>query len=383
MSEPNRRKRRKTVRSLPFVLILILICCFGAALILMFLPGQVENKFGAPSKDLSFFQRFQYSYRLYSSGEKLLVPQNPKGERILFLVNPSESVNSISARLEKEGLISSSDVFIDYLVYRGQDRCIRSGEYYLSATMTGIEIASKLCTSLGDRTKFSVLPGWRAEEIATSLASYDFSFSGTEFLAEVEHPSDIPDLSSPYNQYPSLEGFLFPASYPLDRDITVQAFVRNMIQQFDSSITNKMEKGFKKNNLNLYQAVVLASIIEREAVIDEEKPIIASVFYNRINNGMRLETDPTVQYALGYDSQKKSWWKVPLSLTDLQVNSPYNTYLVDGLPPGPICNPGIESMNAVAFPADTHYYYFRSACDGSGRHNFSETLDEHIQNACP
>ncbi len=383
MSEPSRRRRRKASRYLPALMILVFVSCIGVAIVTLILPGQVENRYGAPSKELSFIQRFQYSYRLYSTGESLLVPHNPNGERILFTVIPSESVNSIAMRLEQEELIYSQDVFTDYLIYRGQDRCLRSGEYYLSGTMTGIEIADKLCTSLGDRTKFSVLPGWRAEEIATSLASYDFQFSGAEFLAEVEHPGDIPDLPSPYQSFSSLEGFLFPVSYPLDRDISAQAFIRNMVQQFDSTLTNKMEKGFNRQNLTLYQAVILASIIEREAVIDEEKPIIASVFYNRINNGMRLETDPTVQYALGYDTQEKTWWKVPLSLTDLQVNSPYNTYQVDGLPAGPICNPGIESLNAVAFPADTHYYYFRSACDGSGRHNFSETLDEHINNACP
>jgi UPF0755 protein len=107
------------------------------------------------------------------------------------------------------------------------------------------------------------------------------------------------------------------------------------------------------------------------------------VFYNRLRENMRLESDPTAQYALGYILSQNSWWKNPLNLNDLKVNSPYNTYIATGLPPGPICVPSLAALNAVAFPAQTPYYYFRARCDGSGRHNFSATYDEHIQNACP
>jgi UPF0755 protein len=115
----------------------------------------------------------------------------------------------------------------------------------------------------------------------------------------------------------------------------------------------------------------------------EEQPVIASVFLNRLASGMRLETDPTIQYALGFDQAHDTWWKVPLASVDLGVYSPYNTYQNTGLPPGPICSPSLSALQAVAYPAQTPYYFFRARCDGSGLHNFSETYEQHLQNECP
>jgi UPF0755 protein len=115
---------------------------------------------------------------------------------------------------------------------------------------------------------------------------------------------------------------------------------------------------------------------------EEEMPLIASVFLNRLAAGMKLDSDPTVQYALGYNPGKETWWTNPLSLEDLQFDSPYNTYLYPGLPPGPIASPGLAALQAVAFPAQTPYYYFRADCGGAGKHAFAETFEEHIQNEC-
>jgi UPF0755 protein len=144
-----------------------------------------------------------------------------------------------------------------------------------------------------------------------------------------------------------------------------------------------MRTGFQRQGLNVYRAVILASIVSREAIIEDEMPMIASVFYNRLASGGKLDSDPTVQYALGYNQEQKTWWTNPLSLADLEIDSRYNTYKYPGLPPGPIANPGLEALKAVAFPAQTPYYYFRAACDGSGRHLFAETFEEHLGNACP
>jgi UPF0755 protein len=144
-----------------------------------------------------------------------------------------------------------------------------------------------------------------------------------------------------------------------------------------------MRQGFQKQGLSLYQAVTLASLVEKEAIIPDEQPVIASVFYNRLAAGMRLESDPTVQYALGYNQDMKTWWTNPLTSDDLLVDSPYNTYAVAGLPPGPITSPGLSALQAVAEPATTGYYFFRARCDGTHRHVFAVTLDEQIQNACP
>lgn len=133
--------------------------------------------------------------------------------------------------------------------------------------------------------------------------------------------------------------------------------------------------------MSVYQAVTLASIVEREAVIPDERPLIASVFLNRLRKGMYLNADPTVQYALGYQKQGHTWWKRPLLLEDLDVDSPYNTYRHPGLPPGPICNPGLDSLKAVANPAHTDYYYFvANDVAGDGSHVFAKTLEEHQAN---
>jgi len=144
-----------------------------------------------------------------------------------------------------------------------------------------------------------------------------------------------------------------------------------------------MRNGFEKQGLTVYQAVTLASIVEREAVHDDEKPLIASVYLNRIRIGMKLDADPTVQYALGYNFGQGTWWTNPLSLDNLQYDSPYNTYMYASLPPAPISNPSLEALQAVAFPVETTYYFFRAKCDGSGYHFFAETFEEHLQNACP
>ena len=153
-----------------------------------------------------------------------------------------------------------------------------------------------------------------------------------------------------------------------------------MLNNFALNLRSDLRAGFSRQGLEVYQAVILASIVQREAVVADEQPIIASVFLNRLRVGMRLQTDPTVQYAIGYDPL---WWKSPLALADLEVISPYNTYLVDGLPPAPIASPTLGALQAVAAPAQTPYYYFRARCDGSGLHTFAETYEAHLQNACP
>jgi UPF0755 protein len=147
-------------------------------------------------------------------------------------------------------------------------------------------------------------------------------------------------------------------------------------------MTAELREGFARQGLTVYQGVTLASLVQREAVEAEEQPIIASVFLNRLNAGMKLDSDPTVQYALGYNPVQQTWWTNPLSAVDLQIDSTYNTYARVGLPPGPIASPGSEALRAVAYPSQTPYYFFRAQCDGSGLHFFAETLEEHIANGC-
>jgi UPF0755 protein len=189
-------------------------------------------------------------------------------------------------------------------------------------------------------------------------------------------PPGFPHLSN-------LQGFLMPGQYQIKRGISAHDLAGLFVKRFDEMVTPELRDAYANQKLDLAQAVTLASMVQREAMVTDEQPIIASVFYNRLANGMKLDSDPTVQYALGYDEGKQTWWKNPLTQSDLQIDSRYNTYIYPELPPGPIANAGISALRAVAYPAQTGYFYFRAKCDGSGRHAFSTTYEEHLQNACP
>ncbi len=223
------------------------------------------------------------------------------------------------------------------------------------------------------------------EEIAAALPTSGLKVSADEFLDLVNHPvtAVLPDELPPdMTSVPSLEGFLMPGTYEISRDITAQELVKLFYDRFNQNVTPDIREGFANQGLTLVEGVTLASIVQHEAVLEAEQPKIASVFYNRLADQMKLDSDPTVQYALGYDEQQKTWWKNPLTIADLQINSRYNTYIYPGLPPGPIANPGLAALRATAFPAQTDFYYFRALCDGSSRHAFAKTYEEHLKNAC-
>jgi UPF0755 protein len=228
---------------------------------------------------------------------------------------------------------------------------------------------------------FVVLPGWRLEEIAESLPTSGLPVTADEFLRAAKSPPRHFDFLAGAS---TVEGFLFPDSYIFSRTISsAEEMIADMLRNFSAHLTPDLRDRFERQGLTVYQAVTLASMVEREAVQDEEQALIASVYLNRYKIGMKLDADPTVQYAIGYNFLQQTWWTNPLSLLDLQVNSVYNTYKYEGLPPTPIANPGLAALRAVAFPEETPYLFFRARCDGSGFHEFSETFDEHLQNACP
>jgi UPF0755 protein len=217
------------------------------------------------------------------------------------------------------------------------------------------------------------------EEIAAALPTSGLSITPEEFLTTARSPMGGYDY---LDGATTTEGFLFPDSYIVGRNATAHEMVNTFVRTFGLRLLPDLRNGFVLQNLTIYQAVTLASTVEREAVQNEERPLIASVYLNRFHLGMKLDADPTVQYAYGYDYLGRTWWKNPLDLQDLQFDSPYNTYLYAGLPPAPIANPSLEALQAVAFPAQTNYYFFRAKCDGSGYHDFSETFEEHLGNGC-
>ncbi len=371
-------KSRKSC--LPFIFMLGSFFLLVLVAVAAYLPQAARESFGEPSPNLTLWQRFSYGFQLVWNSGDLTQPFDLAGADQLFVIQPGESVVSISERLESVGLIRSARSFRIYLLWTGLDTIIQTGTYRISPSLNGLEIAQMLKSTTLTEVTFTVLPGWRMEEIAATLPTSGLSISPEEFLSAASVPAE------PLGLIPagaSAEGFLFPDTYILPRATTANQLVSTLLQGFGSHLPQDYIAAFSSHGLTLYQAVTLASIIQREAMVEEEMPLIASVFYNRLAVGMKLQTDPTIQYALGYNSAQGTWWTNPLSGSDLLFDSLYNTYLYPGLPPGPISNPDLAALEAVAYPAESPYYYFQARCDGSGLHNFAETLEQHQQNNCP
>ncbi len=356
--------------------LLVFVCFF---LILFTIPSQAARVYGPPASGLTFSQRIEYSARLLWYDGLLTRPLDVSGAEQSFTISIGESVTSMALNLQRSGIIRDAAAFRAYLIYSGLDTSIQAGEYKLSPAMSAIDIAHELQDATATEIPFRVLAGWRVEEIAASIPTSGLSFTPDEFLALAQSPSNEFDFLAGAR---NLEGFLYPDSYIFPRNMTAAEFVEALVRNFVLHLSPDLTNAFSQKGLTVYQAVTLASIVEREAVHDEEKPLIASVYLNRMNIGMKLDADPTVQYAMGYDFGTGKWWKSPLNLEDLQYDSYFNTYLYAGLPPTPIANPSLDSLNAVAFPAEATYYYFRAKCDGSGYHVFAETFDEQLANGC-
>ena len=355
---------------------LVLACLF---LTLGYFPSQATRIYGPPSSSLGLLERIQYSALLLWYDGLLTRPVDTTGTEQSFTIETGESVDSIANHLQIVGLIRDAESFRAYLVYSGLDTSIQAGEYKLSAAMSAIDVAHELQDATPEDVTFVILPGWRIEEIAASLSTSGLSITPEEFISAAQiPPGGFVFLSGAT----TTEGFLHPDSYLIHRGTSADQMIQEFVRNFGLRLSSDVRSAIDRQGLTIYQAVTLASLVEREAVHDEEKPLIASVFLNRLEIGMKLDSDPTVQYALGYDIFAQTWWKNPLSLVDLQFNSPFNTYIHGGLPPAPIANPSLESLRAVAFPAETEYYFFRAKCDGSGYHSFAENFEEHLLNAC-
>lgn len=365
-------------------LILTFFCLAAAGLFYLAIdiPRRAQADFGAPNSQLSQVQQFLYAFRIVTEKNDLLTSLVFSTEERDFEIAQGESANSVAYRLEREGFIRNYEAFRNFMVYSGLDTSIQAGSYRLSPGWTALQIAYQLQDATPETVDFLVFAGWRAEEVANSLQTSGLDISVADFMEAVHHPP-AEWLPESLKGLDSLEGYLFPGSYEFQRSATLRDVMTAMLNRFDQSVTAEMRAAYGANGLSLTEAVTMASIVQREGVDPNEHSLIASVFFNRLAAGMRLESDPTTQYALGYNENQQTWWTNPLTYDDLAVNSAYNTYQVNGLPPGPISNPGLNALQAVAKPAQTPYYYFRAKCDGSGDHEFATTYDEHLQNACP
>jgi UPF0755 protein len=350
-----------------FLLSAVAICLFWG--VISSIPSRTQELFGPPNPELTIWKEFSQSLILLRSQDQLLNPIDHDSPDLVVSIKAGDTPDQVLNTLINLRLVEHGAAFRAYLIYSGIDTKLQPGDYQFPPDISELELANLLGQPGSKLVNLSILAGWRSEEIGEQLTGLGFNITQQQFAEAVMRSGR--------------EGFLFPTTYQVMREISADELVERMYQEFFSQITPELESGFSAKGLTMDQAVILASIIQREAVVEEEMPLIASVFLNRLDQGLKLEADPTVQYALGYNANQETWWTNPLSLEDLRINSPYNTYEYPGLPPGPICNPGLPALRAVANPANTNYQYFRSACDGSGRHLFAETFEDHLDNACP
>jgi UPF0755 protein len=300
-----------------------------------------------------------------------------------FIVMPGESVAEVGRKLQNAGLIRDGDLFRLYVRNNDLDSTLNAGVFVLRPNMNIPEIAQALQRALALETQITIPEGMRLEEIA-ELLQEQININADEFIRLARRGDynyaflrDLPDGAS-------LEGYLFPDTYRLPQNPTAQDVLLKMLDTFGEKVAPLLEQA-RANGQNPRQVLTLASIVEREAVIQSERPVIASVYLNRLKIGMALQADPTTQYALGYQPDQKTWWKRPLFLDDLKYADPagYNTYVSAVIPPGPIASPGLSSIQAVLNPAQSEYYFFVAACNQDGSHQFSVTFQEHQSKLCP
>jgi len=375
------KKKRKVFG---FLLLLAFLIGIAGVIFLMSVVNSVSKVAGGAGQELALTDNLRYSLRLNKNLDGLtkatyFADLNEKK----FTIEQTNRAFDVCQNLETESFVSSASTFCDFLIYKGFDRSLSPGTYTINNGLNLMEIASFIADGSNRDIQFTIFEGWRLEEIAEMLDQYSFQFSGQQFLAFALLPSEQIQTVLSLPEGRSLEGFISPGLYSLKPTTTLEEFVTESVSRFVNTLAElKSGQNTQPISLTDYQVLTLASIIQRETLAEEEMPLIASVLYNRLAIGMKLETDPTVQYGIGYVPGQETWWKTALTFDDLSTISEYNTYQVYGLPPGPICSPGKEAIQAAFAPAETGYFFFRAKCDGSLTHNFATTYEEHLANGC-
>jgi UPF0755 protein len=331
-------------------------------------------------------ERQVLAYNLRMREQELYVPAGEDPRPRPFTVVPGDAARFIAARLQNNGFIHDASLFNLYLRVTGLDRRIEAGNFMLSETMTMPEIAEALQQARFEEILVTIPEGFRAEEVAERLAE-NYVIDTDRFLMAVRQPRtlnifDNYDFLQNLPEDASLEGYLFPDTYRFPVNTSSPELVlASFLNNFETRVGDDGLAG-GSSGLSGRDLITMASIVEREAVQADERPMIASTYINRLNNrcadsGNYLQADPTVQYARGTVG---NWWWKPQSIEEYSsVISPYNTYLNPGLPPGPIANPGLSAIEAARNPASTNYCFFLGTGQ-EGRHVFAQTLAEHLNN---
>lgn len=318
-----------------------------------------------------------------------LQPTEP-GEPVRFVIPSGVSSSRIANILEKNGLIRDATTFAYYLKLKDIGHGFQAGEYEIAPgtdVARIIEMLNNGETVPPEMVKFTVPEGWTVEQIAATLHEA-FGVDEQAVLDAANQPERLKApagkvvpafagaLAEKENLKYKLEGYLFPETYEMLAESTVEEILFRMVRELGdrlSRLPDGWENRLQELDLTFHEVMTIASLIEREVVLDEERPLVASVIYNRIKKKMNLEIDATVQYALEEHKDR-------LLNEDLKVESPYNTYLNGGLPPGPIASPGLKSIEAALYPAETNYLFYVTKKDGTQGHLFAETYNGHLRN---
>ncbi len=300
---------------------------------------------------------------LLGFGYYLMTPLKPGAPKKAFVVEEGATLRQVAARLQEQGIIKGKGLFVLWARVTGAGTRIKSGEYLLGPSMPPAKVLATLVRGRVRTHPVTIPEGFTAAQIARLLEAKGLA-DKEEFLKLVKDPEFARALKVPSS---SLEGYLYPDTYYFSVGLSPRAIIKEMVRRF-WEVMGQLSEEIERSGMSLHEVVTLASIVEKETGRPEERPLIASVFLNRLKKGMRLESDPTVIYGLkDFDGN--------LTRRHLATPTPYNTYQIKGLPPGPIANPGIDSIKAVLNPVETDFLYFVSRNDGT--HHFSSTLREH------
>jgi UPF0755 protein len=292
------------------------------------------------------------------------LPVDKIAETISFKITPGMPLSTIADSLEKKGLIEDSDLFVFWITSLGKDRSIKAGYFEIPKNLNYAQLATYLTKARSKEIKITIIEGLTVREIADVFA--DKLDSDTQKFMRLTHDTTlIRELGLAVD---SLDGYLLPDTYSfywgMEEKYIIRFLVDRCLELFTPSVRSQMDR----MNMTVHQILTMASIIEGETIIDSERAVVASVYYNRLRRRIKLQADPTIQHIIP-DGPRR------LLIKDLEIDSPYNTYVYYGLPPGPINNPGKASIMAAVYPQTTDYLYFVAKGDGS--HTFSKTLAEH------
>lgn len=288
-----------------------------------------------------------------------LAPVSTENKEKTIIIVKGSNVDDIAKQLKNKNLIRSESAFKLLIKQKGSGDKLQAGTFKLSPSMSSEDILKTLVGGVVE-TWVTLIEGWRVEEMAESLSS-KFKVKSEKLLSLMK------------------EGYVFPDTYLFPNDVTEDQIAKIMRDNFEKRFSDDLRLKIKAKGFSETEGVILASLVEREGRSDKVRQEIASILLKRLNLGMKLDVDATIQYALGYQEGEKSWWKRHITKEDKEIKSVFNTYTNSGLPPAPICNPGLASLKAVANadPNTPYLYYYH---DSKGNSHYAKTLDEHNAN---